>query len=182
MENQNQTLKNEKKELEKKIASGIDGYVPLGQMKIEDIQKLDRVYFTLAVNKSKKGEIYYQLKVSFDVDNTDLFSKTFIINQIRYNLISYILTKIGIKADGPVDSFGGYIRIIKGKSTDDEREWYRYEIYVVKDITLTGFFTDEEVRWIKILVKENKLKLNTYESKAVIDRASAQDLFGYTED
>lgn len=139
-------------------------YVKMRDMQEKDITQLPKFPANVLKNKSKRGNIFYELSVRLN----RLLTVRIPLNDIEF----YLITKLrGLSEDKPIQTIDVWCRLVEG-FTENGVNWKRYEVYVCKDVVFDKWFTDQE----KTLMDVAKIELPFIKSEIKIDNSNDYEL------
>lgn len=135
-------------------------YVRMSEMKQEDILKLPKYKANVIKNKSKRGNVYYELHVVLERRLT-------ITKRLTETEFYLIVGYRGISEDKPIQTIDVWCRFVEGEN-ETTGLWKRYEIYVCKALTLSGWFDEKQIALMDVCKIElpfikSGIKLDTSE-------------------
>lgn len=132
-------------------------FVKLSEMQADDKNALPKFRANLLKTKSKRGQVYYRLSI-------ELHELLKIDKTLQEKEFTLIVLERKLRMDLGIQGLAVAIRLIKGK-TNTGRDWYRYEVFVSKSFTLTGFLDDTDIA----LMQAGNIKLSWVDSPEKID-------------
>lgn len=112
-------------------------YVKMSDMSQDDIFKLPKFQANVIKNKSKRGNIFYELHIRLD----RVLTITKRLTETDYYLI---VGYRGISEEKPIQTIDVWCRFVEGEN-ESTGTWKRYEIYVCKALTISDWFNDKEI-------------------------------------